>query len=87
MERFSIAVFRLIERDRTGVYFETGGGIVFMPEPRPDDWHGMVLDLAGKAFRHPLGPCIEVGYAMLDRATLERHCRQHGPFFWQGGDR
>ena len=65
---------------------ETGGGVVIMADPRPEDWHAQVAALVKKHFKHPLGPCVEVGYAMLDRAQLERHCQRDGELYWQGGD-
>ena len=81
-----MVLFRLISPERSGRFQETGGGVVFMPEPRPESWHAEVVALVEARFRHRLGPCVEVGVATLDRIQLERHCQRHGDFFWQGGD-
>ena len=83
MAKFYVVVFRLFE---PGSLRETGGGVVFVPEPRPENWHSLVAQLVQKHFEHPLGPCVEVGFATLDTAQLERHCQRHGDFYWQGGD-
>ena len=81
MAKFYVVVFRLFSGTR-----ETGGGVVFLPEGRGDDWYRLVADLVERHFKHPLGPCVEVGFATLDRALLERHCQRHGELYWQGGD-
>jgi hypothetical protein len=86
MERYAVVLFRLIESTRGAAVRETGGGVVFVPEPRPENLPGLVAALAARHFRHPLGPVVEIGYATLDRAQLERHCQRDGGLFWQGGD-
>ena len=86
MERYTVVLFRLIAPASGGLFQETGGGVVFIPDPRPESWQPMVAGLVRKRFKHALGPCVEVGSATLDRAMLERHCQRHGDFFWQGGD-
>ncbi|HEY3109867.1 MAG TPA: hypothetical protein VGL23_13990 [Chloroflexota bacterium] len=86
MNKYAVVLFRLIAPAADGRFQETGGGVVFFPEPRPESWHVQVAELVGAHFRHPLGPCVEVGVATLDRSQLERHCRRHGDLFWQGGD-
>ena len=79
-------VFRLIEPGRGPAVRETGGGVVFIPDPKPEDWHARVAALVKRRFRHPLGLAQELGVATLDRASVERHCQSEGDFFWQGGD-
>jgi hypothetical protein len=86
MERFSIVLFRLIEPGRGVAARETGGGVVFVADPRPEDWHGQLSRLVSRRFRHALGPVVEAGFATLERATLERHCQRDGDLYWQGGD-
>ena len=86
VDRYAVVLFRLIAPEPSGRFRETGGGVVFMPEPRPEAWHAEVVALVGAHFEHPIGPCVEVGVATLDRGQLERHCRRHGELFWQGGD-
>jgi len=86
VERYVIVLFRLIEPGRGAAVRETGGGVVFVPEPRPENWPWLVAGLAGRHFKHPLGPVVEIGYATLDRSLLERHCQRDGELFWQGGD-
>jgi hypothetical protein len=84
VSKFYVVLFRLFEGgDR---FRETGGGVVFVPEGMTEAWQSEVARLVAANFRHPLGPCIEVGFATLDRAMLERHCQRHGDLFWQGGD-
>ena len=86
MNKYAVVLFRLIAPAAGGRFRETGGGVVFFPEPRPESWHRQVADLVGARFKHPLGPCVEVGVATLDTAQLERHCQRHGDLLWQGGD-
>ena len=86
MNKFAVVLFRLIAPAGDGRFRETGGGVVFLAEPRPEVWHGQVSDLDAAHFAHPLGPLVEVGVATLDVAQLERHCQRHGELFWQGGD-
>jgi hypothetical protein len=86
VERFLIVLFRLIEPGPGASVRETGGGVVFVPEPRPENWSALVAGLVERRFRHPVGPIVEVGYATLDRSLLERHCQRDGELFWQGGD-
>ena len=86
MERFSIVVFRLIEPGRGAAVRETGGGVVFVADPRPEDWHAQVARLVSRHFRHTLGPVVEIGFGSFDRDALGRHCQREGDFFWQGGD-
>jgi hypothetical protein len=86
MERYVVVLFRLIESTRGAAARETGGGVVFVPEPRPENLPTLVAGLAGRHFSHPLGPVVEIGYATLDSSLLERHCQRDGRLFWQGGD-
>ena len=86
MERFSIVVFRLIEPGRGLAVRETGGGVVFVPDPKPEDWHARVTALAKRHFRHPVGPVVEIGFGSFDREALARHCQEDGGLYWQGGD-
>ena len=86
MSKFYVVVFRLIAPDRKGRFVETGGGVAFLPDPRPETWHSLVAALVAAHFKHPLGPCVELGYATLDTTMLERHCQRHGDVYWQGGD-
>lgn len=86
MDKFAVVLFRLIAPAAGGRFQETGGGVAFFPEPRPEAWQAVVADLVRAHFTHPLGPCVEVGVATLDRVQLERHCQRHGAIFWQGGD-
>jgi hypothetical protein len=79
-------LFRLIAPAEGGRFKETGGGVVFFPEPRPESWHGQLSDLVEARFKHRLGPCVEVGVATLDPTQLEQHCQRHGELYWQGGD-
>ena len=79
-------LFRLIAPAPGGKFQETGGGVAFFPEPRPEAWQALVADLVRAHFKHPLGPCVELGIATLDRSLLERHAQRRGQFFWQGGD-
>jgi hypothetical protein len=86
VEKYAVVLFRLIAPAAGGRFQETGGGVVFLPEPRPESWQRQVADLVSAHFRHPLGPCVEVGVATLDPAQLERHCQLHRGLYWQGGD-
>jgi hypothetical protein len=86
VEKYAVVIFRLIAPGAGGRFQETGGGVVFLPEPRPEGWHRQVAELVGARFKHPIGPCVEVGVATLDPAQLERHCQRYGELFWQGGD-
>ena len=81
MAKFYVVLFRLFQDTK-----ETGGGVVFVPEGHGERWYAEVAELARQQFKHPLGPCVEVGFATLDQAMLERHCQRHGDLFWQGGD-
>lgn len=81
MAKFYVVLFRLFHGTK-----ETGGGVVFLPEGRGDDWYPRVAELARAHFKHPLGPCVEVGFANLDVGLLERHCQRFGDLYWQGGD-
>jgi len=86
VERYAIVLFRLIEPGRGPAVRETGGGVVFLAEPRPENWPSLVAALARRHFKHPIGPLVEIGYATLDRSLLERHCQRDGGLLWQGGD-
>jgi hypothetical protein len=59
---------------------------VVLFRPRSESWHRQIAALVEANFKHPLGPCVEVGVATLDSGLLERHCQRHGEVFWQGGD-
>jgi hypothetical protein len=86
MDKYAVVIFRLIAPAGRDRFKETGGGVAFLPDPRPDTWQSQVAELVRLHFKHPLGPCVEVGVATLDRAMIERHCQRHGDLFWQGGD-
>lgn len=86
MEKYRVVVFRLLAPATRQQVRETGGGVVFLPEPRPENWHALVAALVERHFKALLGPCIELGFATLDPALLERHCQREGDLFWQGGD-
>jgi hypothetical protein len=84
VSKFYVVLFRLFEGgDR---FRETGGGVVFVPEGRTEAWQSAVAALVKANFRHPLGPCVELGFATLDKGLLERHCQRYGELYWQGGD-
>jgi hypothetical protein len=84
VSKFYVVVFRLFEGGSR--FRETGGGVVFVPEGMTEVWQSAVAALVSAHFKHPLGPCVEVGFASLDPALLERHCQRHGELYWQGGD-